>query len=144
MNGYCECGRPAGRNGMCATCSRLERKAAAIRPSDNNSAIEKRSAKGKEVDRKYLTRLRTWKRGKKCVANFIHDCSDQITCHHQHGRSDDAFHDEWAAQIGIVLTLDERFWLPLCLDAHRYITDHPDFAREHGYSYSRLVDMVKK
>jgi hypothetical protein len=131
-----------GRTDKCASCNRLERKAANVKPSDNHTAIEKRSSKGKEVDKKYVARLRTWKRGKKCVANFAHDCSDHITCHHQHGRSDDVFHDEWAEQNGIVLTLDERFWLPLCLDAHRYITDNPKFAHEHGYSYLRLAETV--
>lgn len=140
----CECGSlKTERNGKCASCNRLERKAASIRPSDNNSPIEKRSAKGKEVDRKYLNRLRTWKRGKKCVANFAHDCGGPITCHHQHGRSDDSFHDEYAAEHGIVLTLDERYWLPLCMNAHRYIEEHPKFAHEHGYSYLRLAETIK-
>lgn len=141
----CECGcDKTERNGKCASCNRLERKAAAIQPSDNNSAINKRSAKGKEVDKKYFARLRTWKRGKKCMAGFIHDCSNQITCHHQHGRSDDSFHDEWAAENGIVLTLDERYWLPLCLEAHTYITNNPKFANQHGYSYLRLSESIKQ
>ena len=143
MSGYCICGKPAERNGKCASCNRLERKAAKIQASDNNSPINKRSDKGKEVDRKYLNRLRTWKRGKVCVANFKHDCGGLITCHHQHGRSDDAYHDEWAEEHDIVLTLDERFWLPVCLDAHRIITDNPKFAHEHGYSYLRLAESIK-
>lgn len=139
----CECGNIAERNGRCASCNRLERKAAAILPSDNNSTIEKRSLKGKEVDKKYLARLRTWKRGKKCMATFKHDCGGIITCHHQHGRSDNAFHDEYAEQHNIVLTLDERYWLPVCLDAHRVITDNPKLAHELGYSYLRLAETTK-
>lgn len=140
----CECGSDkTERNGKCGTCNRRDRKAASIQASDNNSAIEKRSAKGKEVDRRYFARLRTWKRGKKCVANFVHDCAGNLECHHQFGRSDNAFHDEWAAEAGIVLTLDERFWMPLCENAHRYITDHPKFAHEHGYSYLRLAESIK-
>lgn len=131
-----------GRTNLCASCNRLERKAASILPSDNHSAINSRSVKGKEVDRKYIARLRTWKRGKKCVATFKHDCGGPLTCHHQHGRSDNTFHDEWAEQNGIVLTLDERFWIPVCLDAHRIITDNPKLAHEMGYSYLRLAETV--
>lgn len=141
--GYCDCGKPAGRTGKCASCERLERKAAAIAPSDNNTPINKRSEKGKEVDRKYLAKLRVWKRGKKCVATFVHDCGGMLECHHQFGRSDNAFHDEEAEQAGIVLTLDERWWLPLCTNAHRYITDHPKFAHENGYTFLRLSESIK-
>lgn len=133
--GYCECGKIAERNGRCASCNRLERKAAKIQPSDNASPINKRSEKLNVVERKYYARLRTWKRGKKCIATFPHECSEYITVHHQHGRSHLAYHDEEAEQKGIVLTLDERWWIPLCISAHQYITDHPKFAQEHGYSY---------
>lgn len=140
----CECGSDkTERNGRCASCNRLERKAASIRPSDNNSPIEKRSAKGKDIDRRYLTRLRTWKRGKKCLATFPHECDGSLTAHHQHGRSDNAYFDEWAETHDIVLTLDERWWFPCCLTAHRYITDHPKFAHEAGYSYLKLTESIK-
>lgn len=138
----CSCGSTkTERNGKCASCNRLERKAAAILPSDNNSPIEKRSAKGKEVDRKYLTRLRTWKRGKKCEGHFAHDCIGEITCHHMAGRGE-GFYDEYAEENGIPLTLDERLWKPLCLNAHRYIEEHPKFAWENQYSFKRLTDPI--
>lgn len=131
-----------GTTEYCGSCNRLNRKAAAVKPSDNNSIIEKRSAKGKEVDKKYLADLRVWKRGKKCEATFVHDCDGTLTAHHKHGRSDNAFFDEWAEQNNIVLTLDKRWWFPCCLTAHRYITDNPKFAHANGYSYLRLAEAV--
>lgn len=131
-----------GRTNLCASCNRLERRAAKIQPSDNASPINKQSAKMAKVNARYLSRLRTWKRGKRCAANFAHDCSGEITCHHMMGRGE-GFHDEYAAENEIPLTLDERFWLPVCLNAHRYIEEHPKFAHEHGYSYLRLSESIK-
>lgn len=59
-----------------------------------------------------------------------------------HGRSNDRFFDEWAEENGVVLTLDERFWMPLCDDAHNYITEHSEFAWANGYSFKRVTDPI--
>jgi len=136
----CECGKRC-MTGMdkCASCLQLERKAAKIEPSDNNSTINKMSHKTAKTNSRYLTRLKSWKRGKKCEAHFVHDCSDHITCHHMFGRGNH-YHDEWAEENDVPLTLDERFWKPLCLNAHAYITDHPKFAHENGYTYLRIAE----
>lgn len=140
----CPCGSDkTERNGKCASCNRMERKAAKIQPSDNHTPINKRSEKLAAIEKKYYARLRTWKRGKKCCANFVHECSEYITVHHQHGRSHTAFHDEEAEEKGIVLTMDERYWIPVCMNAHRYIEDHPKFAHEQGYSYLKLSESIK-
>lgn len=139
---FCDCGAsPTERNGRCASCNRLERKAAAVKPSDNNSPIESRSVRGKEIDKRYFSRLRTWKRGKKCEGHFVHDCTGEITCHHMAGRGED-FYDEWAAENNVPRTLDERLWKPLCINAHRYIEEHPHFAWENQYSFKRLTDKI--
>ena len=141
--GDCSCGkRCRAGSDKCASCETLERKANRIKPSDNNSSINKFSAKGAKVNTKYLNRLRTWKRGKKCAATFPHECSSEIECHHQGGRSNDSFWDEDAEQAGIVLTMDERLWLPVCPNAHRYITTNSKWACENGYSYLRVTDKV--
>lgn len=129
------------RNGNCATCNRAIRKGATIQPSDNNTPINKRSDKTAAVERRYFSRLKTWKRGKKCAATFPHECSDQITCHHMVGRGTH-FYDEHATEQEIPLTLDERFWMPLCLEAHQYVTEHPKFAWENGYSFKRITDPI--
>ena len=46
--------------------------------------------------------------------------------HHKKGRSGD-------------MLLDEEFWMAICHDHHRYITDHPTWAKENGYELSRLT-----
>jgi hypothetical protein len=140
---YCGiCGefKPLERNGNCGTCNALSRKSGRVKVSDNGKAINRLSEKGKDVEKKYLNRLRTWKKGKKCAGNFKHDCSDVIECHHMHGRSNDRFFDEWAEENGVVLTLDERFWLPLCSDAHRVVTNDSKFAWGNQYSFKRITD----
>lgn len=50
------------------------------------------------------------------------------------------FHDEWAEENNVPLTLDERFWKPLCTVSHAYITENSKFAHEHGYSYKRITE----
>lgn len=142
--GDCEdCGkRCRAGSKKCSSCEHLDRKASRVKPSDNNTPINKFSAKGAKVNQRYLTRLRTWKKGKKCAATFPHECSEAIECHHMFGKSNDSFHDEWASENGVVLTLDERFWMPLCESAHRYITEHSAFAWANGYSYKRVTDPI--
>lgn len=147
MNPFCitpGCSKPVENRDLqlCSSCNRLDRKAAKVHASDNNAPINKFSSKRAKVEQKYLNRLKTWKRGKVCRGNFKHDCSKDITCHHMFGRSADAYHDEWAEENDIVLTLDERFWMPLCLTAHDYVTKNSVFAWENGYSYKRLTDPI--
>jgi hypothetical protein len=138
-----DCGRRcrAGSE-YCATCEGVQRKASKIQASDNNTAINKRSKKGADVDRRYLNRLRTWKRGKKCTATFPHTCTNILEAHHMHGRSDSTYFDEWAEEHDIVLTLDERFWKPLCSEAHSYVTKNSKWAWENGYSFKRITDKI--
>jgi hypothetical protein len=52
------------------------------------------------------------------------------------------FYDEHAAELEIPLTLDERFWKPLCINAHAYVTEHSKWACENGYSFLRITDPV--
>jgi hypothetical protein len=138
----CSCGnRCEGRTDKCATCNRLERRASKVQASDNNSPINKRSEKTAKIESRYLTRLRTWKRGKKCAATFPHDCSNEIQCHHMASRGTH-FYDEYAEEREIPLTLDERFWMPLCPVAHDYVTEHSKWACENGYSFKRITDPV--
>ena len=140
---HCSCGNICeGTTDRCASCGALERKAARVKPSNGVTAINRLSEKGSKVNQRYLNRLRTWKKGKKCAATFPHECSTEIECHHVFGRSNDSFHDEYAMENNIVLTLDERFWMPLCEDAHRYITEHSAFAWANGYSYKRVSDPI--
>jgi hypothetical protein len=126
----------------CASCLALERKAAKVRPSDNAKPINQFSKKRGKYNQRYLQRLKTWKRGKKCAATFPHDCSGELTCHHMYSRSVDEYHDEWAEENDVPYLNDERLWLPVCLNAHQYITDHPQFAYENQYSFKRITDKI--
>ena len=139
----CSCGkRCRAGSDKCATCEALDRKTGRTKASDNNSPINKHSEKGGKITNRYLNRIKSWKRGKKCAATFPHECSDIIECHHMGGRSNDSFWDEWAAEQGIVLTLDERLWMPLCPEAHRYVTINSKWACENGYSFKRVSDKI--
>lgn len=50
MNGYCECGKIAERNGKCASCNRLERKAAGMKLPEEPQPIKKQSDEMKKND----------------------------------------------------------------------------------------------
>jgi len=65
----------------------------------------------------YAREVSRWKAGKRCVR-----CSGwrNITCHH------------WKGRIGPLL-LDKRFWIPICIDCHRWADNHIQEAREKNY-----------
>jgi hypothetical protein len=42
----------------------------------------------------------------------------------------------------VPLLLDERLWLPLCLEAHRYVEENKKWACENGYSFLRVSDPI--
>jgi hypothetical protein len=137
-----ECGKRAeGNTGYCASCNRLRRKAATVKAADNNSPINKVSAKTANINSRYLAKLKVWKRGKKCEGHFAHECTGEITCHHMAGRGE-GYYDEWAEEQDLPLTLDHRLWKPLCINAHRYIEEHPQFAYENQYSFKRITDPI--
>ena len=140
---YCNCGNFVMNKNttMCASCAQAERKAARVQPQKDASPINKMAPKTADVNRRYLNRLKSWKKGKKCAATFPHECSASLTCHHMVGRGNH-FYDEYASEHEIPLTLDERFWKPLCINAHEYVTVNSKWACENGYSFLRLTDPV--
>jgi len=36
------------------------------------------------------------------------------------------------------LFLDERYWVALSREGHKYVEEHPEWAKENGYSLNRL------
>lgn len=38
------------------------------------------------------------------------------------------------------LFLDERYWVALSREGHKYVEEHPAWAKENGYSLNRLSD----
>ena len=56
--------------------------------------------------------------------------------HHKMGRV--GFADSWARINNIPMLLDERYWLAVSREGHRQIEENPEWAKEMGYSLSRL------
>lgn len=142
MNPYCECGRKAERNGKCATCNRLDRKISTLKLPADNMPVNKVSENQGKLLQRYNKKRFTWLRGKKCLATFPHECTKdkELTVHHMQSRI--GFADEYARENDIPLLLDERFWFPVCISAHRFITDHPKFAFENQYSFKKVTDKL--
>ena len=132
----CECGSDkTERNGKCASCNRMERKAAALKLPDDPKPIAKVSdsqskllARYNQIRKKFLFGRWCAYHGKPCIPT---------TVHHAYGRI--GFIDEEARERGVPALVDVRGFIPLCLEAHKYIEEHPQFAKENGYSESRLA-----
>jgi hypothetical protein len=136
---YCECGKKSERIGDpddtdCASCKRMKRKAAATKIPDDPKPINKQSeqmskalARYGPMKKKFLFGRWCAYHGKPCLPTTIHHAAGRI-----------GFIDEEAREKGIPALLDIRYFVPLCLEAHKYIEDHPKFAKENGYSESRL------
>lgn len=58
--------------------------------------------------------------------------------HHKKGRV--GYADEWARENNIPLSLDVRFFLAVSRKGHRQIEENPEWAKEMGYSLSRLTN----
>lgn len=56
--------------------------------------------------------------------------------HHKKGRI--GFADDWARDNKIPLLLDQRFWVALSREGHKFVEEHPDWAKENGFSLNRL------
>lgn len=136
MNGYCDCGRSAGRNGMCASCSRLERKAASLRLPEDPKPIQKQSEEMKRMMAQYVRKKARWIKGKKCA---VMPHLPAVDVHHSAGRGIHAYYDEWAQERGICLLLDERFWVPVSREGHIEIEKRPEWAKKMGFSEDRLI-----
>lgn len=57
--------------------------------------------------------------------------------HHMRGRGR-GYWDQWARDNNICLTVDTRWFFPICHDHHRKATDDSKWAMDNGYSLSRL------
>lgn len=57
--------------------------------------------------------------------------------HHKKGRV--GYADEWARDNKVSLTLDTRYWVALSREGHKQVENNPEWAKENGYSLSRLA-----
>jgi hypothetical protein len=89
--------------------------------------INRRSEKRALDEKAYNTLVKVWLVGKICP-----ECGKPATeVHHKKGR------------IGKLLT-DVRWWLGVTSDCHKKIELNPDWAKEKGYSLSRLSNEENK
>lgn len=95
-----------------------------MKPKDKGKSLRPRSVKRAKQEREYShKRLLFLENNPVCQVKGCEMHSDQV--HHKKGR------------IGELLT-DERYFLAVCGPHHRYIENHPEEAKKHGYSLSRL------
>ena len=131
----CKCGKIAERNGRCASCNRLERKAASIRMPDDPKPLSKVSDNMSKLLAKYGPLKKNFIHGRWCGVHGKPCIPTDI--HHTRGRGT-GFEDSWAEDHNVPRLLDTRYWLPVCREIHQKITDDSKWAEENGYSESRL------
>jgi hypothetical protein len=119
---------------LCASHSRALRKSATLKVKEKKPAINKVSDKMAEALRQYAIQRDRFLIGKRCA---VEPDEPATTVHHMKGRGF-GFADDWAKERGIILLLDERYWLPCSLEGHRFIELNPTFAKEKGWSFDRL------
>ena len=106
--------------GLCATHNKERRKP--VKEVKVKKPVKKVSDKMKDLLKLYDKLRIPWIKGKKCKVAGCKNDADQV--HHQRGRTGP-------------LLLDTTWWLPVCGNCHRRITDDSNWAIENGYSYSR-------
>jgi hypothetical protein len=121
--------KPLERNGNCASCNQLQRRidrAKAVEPKPIKK-VSKALAKEREVyaklRQKFLNGRWCAYHGRPCIPTEVH---------HACGRTG-------VNEKGIPRLLDVENFVALCSEAHRYIEENPKWAKEHGYSESRLI-----
>jgi hypothetical protein len=117
---YDGCGKTAENKelGLCATHNRERRKPA---KKTVKRPIKKVSDKMKSLLQLYNKLRVPWMKYKKCKVCKKKDAED---VHHMRGRTGP-------------LLLDTTWWLPVCRECHRKITDDSMWAIQNGYSYHR-------
>ena len=137
----CQCGSSKIENRekmLCASCNKLERKAASMRIPDDPKPIAKQSEEMKRMMALYVRKKARWIKGKRCA---VMPHLPAVDVHHSAGRGIHAYYDEWAQERGICLLLDERFWVPVSREGHIEIENRPSWAKKMGFSEDRLVPM---
>ena len=118
------------RNGNCASCNHALRRAERMKAPEPSQPIAKVSAKQSKALNQYAKIRQKFLLGKWCAYHGKPCLPTDI--HHAMGRVGFADDQE------IPLLLDVRYFIPLCREAHKYIEENPKFAKENGYSESRL------
>lgn len=134
----CPCGSDKIENkttGECASCGAARRRAERRKAPDLKRKIPKVSLKRKNELDQYAVLRQTFLLRKWCAVHGKPCLPDQV--HHQKGKV--GFCDEIAQEKGIPALLDIRYWIPVCQEAHDWITEHSAEAVEQGYSIKRTI-----
>lgn len=133
----CSCGNISENKdtGDCPQCGRAKRKAEAdslkIKKTYNIKKVsDKRASELTQYSKdkaKFLLVRWCALHGKPCLPIDIHHSAGKI-----------GYIDDWARNKGITAFLDIRYWVPVCRVAHEEIELNPNWAKENGFSESRL------
>lgn len=104
-------------------------------PAQSKKAINKKSQKQKILEGKYtVARIEFMGKPENQICPITKRPATDV--HHKMGRI--GFADQWARDNNIPLLIDTRFWIALSREGHKYVEEHPEWAKENGYSLSRL------
>ena len=134
--------------GLCSSCGHAMRKyerqqakqadkrqkqiqKAKEKPKKEFKPISKVSGKMATLLTQYSKKRDEWIRDKFCAR--CHGKAQE--CHHGKGKV--GYADEQARMNNIPLLLDDTYWVPLCSDCHRWVTENSREAIEQGYSFVR-------
>ena len=137
------------RDVICSVCLKKEyaqRQISKQRESRSDRKFQKNNAKPiKAVSVKKQRELRKYRKikseflskpeNKTCA---VTGCNNPAGVHHKKGRV--GFADDWARNNDVTLLIDVRFFLPACDPHNEEFERRPNWARENGYSLSRLTD----
>jgi len=128
---YCHCGNISENRdtGECASCGSARRKAERMQVKEKkpiNKVSEKRKPQLKEyaaLREKFLLNKWCAVHGRNCIPTDLHHAKGRI------GVNED----------GLPMLLDVRYFVAVCREAHKMIEENPEYAKEKGYSFSRLA-----
>jgi uncharacterized Zn finger protein (UPF0148 family) len=125
-----QCGNPkVENNGLCASCAHALRKAERKVIKEKEPINKVSDKRGKELNqyanirKKFLLNRWCQMHGQPCLPTEIH---------HAKGRTG-------VDENGVPMLLVVKYFVPVCAEAHRQIEEHPKWAKENGYSESRLI-----
>lgn len=137
----CEDGSPCrnmaeGRTNYCAHHNRLFRKAEETARKDTEKLLKKLSTPKKVYKAPRKVSVKQRDRNQEYAKVREQFLLNKWCAYHGHGCIPTEVH-HGAGKIGDLLT-DTRYFVAVCREAHRMIEERPNWAKENGYSFTRL------
>ena len=106
------------------------------RREEKRRSIKKETTKQARLNRKYSQKRRRFleRPENKYCAVFPRALATEV--HHKMGRQ--GYADQWAEKNDVPLVVDERHFLAVCRKGHELIEKSPAWAKERGFTVSRL------